>query len=177
MTSPPSASDAPSRTHCAPESLMNEPTTIVVKNQLCELERVSRAVAEFGARRALPAEVIFAGSLALDEILTNVISYGYEDAAEHEILVRLEAVGGMLTVVVEDDGRPFNPLAAAPVDTEAAIEDRAVGGLGIHLVREVMDDLAYRREAGKNVMVMKKSIVVYDAPGKRSKTPDRLKER
>jgi serine/threonine-protein kinase RsbW len=137
---------------------MSAPTCIVVKNQLCELERVSRAVAEFGARRALPAPVTFAGKLAVDEILTNVISYGYDDADEHQIVVRLDVTGGMLTVVVEDDGRPFNPLEAAPADVEAPLEDRRLGGLGIHLVRKVMDELAYRREPGKNVVVMKKSI-------------------
>ena len=135
------------------------PETVVVRNQLTELERVSHVVEAFGARHGLPAKVIFECNLALDEILTNVISYGYDDAQAHEIVVRLDTEGGAFTIEVEDDARPFNPLDAAAVDVDLPVEARAIGGLGIHLVRKVMDGLAYRREAGKNVLVMTKSIV------------------
>ena len=100
--------------------------------------------------------------LALDETLTNVVSYGYRDGLEHTILVRMRMLSTeharRIEVEVEDDGEPFNPLEARAPDVHATIEDRPIGGLGIYLVRRVMDDLEYRRQQGKNVLVMRKTV-------------------
>lgn len=141
---------------------MNGELTLTVKNDLAELARVSSAVAEFGQRHALPAAVLFDLHLALDEILTNVISYGYDDNREHEIVVRvtLPAVSPPrhIELEVRDDGLPFNPLDAAQPDVSAPVAERPIGGLGIYLVRRVMDDLEYRRQQGKNVLVMRKTL-------------------
>lgn len=141
---------------------MNAYTTVAFKNDLAELERLSSAVEEFGKRHDLPTTALFDLHLALDEILTNVVSYGYDDHHEHEIIVRL-ALGAdgdsrRLEVEVEDDGRPFNPLETAQPDVDGSVEDRTIGGLGIYLVRRVMDDLEYRRQQGKNVLVMRKTV-------------------
>lgn len=141
---------------------MNGELTLTVKNDLTELARVSSAVAEFGQRHALPAAVLFDLHLALDEILTNIISYGYDDNREHEIVVRVTLPAGSqprrIELEVRDDGRPFNPLDAAQPDVSAPVAERPVGGLGIYLVRRVMDDLEYRRQQGKNVLVMRKTL-------------------
>jgi anti-sigma regulatory factor (Ser/Thr protein kinase) len=94
----------------------------------------------------------------LEEVLANVISYGYDDAGEHEIMLRLSCTGEEITAEVEDGGRPFNPLAAAPPDTSKSLEDRPVGGLGIHLVRALMDAVEYSQQQGRNLLVMKKRI-------------------
>ena len=141
---------------------MSRDTTVALKNDLAELERLSGVVEQFGKRHGLPTTALFDLHLALDEILTNVVSYGYDDQHEHEIIVRLtlgaDGDSRQLEVEVEDDGRPFNPLETAPPDVNASIEDRPIGGLGIHLVRRVMDDLEYRRQRGKNVLVMRKTV-------------------
>jgi serine/threonine-protein kinase RsbW len=141
---------------------MNRQLTLILKNDLSELERVSSTLDAFGQRHAIPAAALFDLHLALDEILTNVMSYGYDDHAQHEIVVHLGISPGRaprhVEVAVEDDGRPFNPLDAAPPDVQASIEERPVGGLGIYLVRRVMDDLEYRRQPGKNVLVMRKTL-------------------
>lgn len=71
--------------------------------------------------------------------MSNVISYGYDDREEHKIIVCLLMQQGKLTVEVENDGRPFNPLDAPEPDIEKPLEERTLGGLGIHLVRNVMD--------------------------------------
>jgi serine/threonine-protein kinase RsbW len=93
--------------------------------------------------------------LVLEEIVTNVILYGCEDGLEHEISVRLSWEDPYIKLEVEDDGRPFNPLEAPPPDTGKPLAERQVGGLGIHLVREMMDELEYRRENDKNLLTLK----------------------
>lgn len=137
-------------------------TTVALKNDLVELERLSSVVEEFGKRHGVPTTALFDLHLALDEILTNVVSYGYDDQDEHEIIVRLAFAGDgnapRIEVEVEDDGRPFNPLETAPPDVNTSVEDRPIGGLGIYLVRRVMEDLEYRRQRGKNVFVMRKTL-------------------
>jgi anti-sigma regulatory factor (Ser/Thr protein kinase) len=137
---------------------MSTQVIVALKNDLAELERVSRVLDEFGQRHAIPAAALFDLHLALDEILTNVVSYGYDDHEEHAITVRLTLRPQRIAIEVEDDGRPFNPLDAPAPDTQQPIDERPVGGLGIYLVRRVMDDLEYRRQEGKNVLVMHKTL-------------------
>jgi len=134
---------------------MKQKKSIQFKNNLSELERLNLILAEFGERYHLPSKVLFNLNLALEEILTNIISYGYDDREEHEIIVRLSLEQGELTVEVEDDGRPFNPLEALEPDLNKPLEERPVGGLGIHLVRKLMDELAYQRQEGRNLLLIK----------------------
>ena len=142
---------------------MSHELTVTLKNDLGELERLGAVIQEFGKRHALLPDAIFDLHLALDEIVTNVVSYGHDDHRAHEIVVRMTMLSAAhprrIEVEVEDDGRPFNPLTVAAPAVNRPVEGRPVGGLGIHLVRKVMDDLEYRRHQGKNVLLMKKSIV------------------
>ena len=138
--------------------MTDELRSLQLKNDLAELDRVREAVTEFAGRHDVPAEPLFHLNLALEEVLTNVISYGYDDSGEHELIVRLGFQQGELWAEVEDDARPFNPLETPPVDVQMPLEERSIGGLGIHLVRSLMDELEYRREEGKNLFRMKKRI-------------------
>jgi anti-sigma regulatory factor (Ser/Thr protein kinase) len=131
---------------------------IPFKNQLSEIERLGQVMEEFAELHHLPPNLVFEINLALEEILTNVISYGYEDSGEHEIILRLLLKEGEVIAKVEDDGQPFNPLEAAEPDTSKPLEERPVGGLGIHLVRKFMDAVEYKRRQGKNLLAMKKRI-------------------
>ena len=90
-------------------------------------------------------------NIVLDDLLNNIISYAYPDEGEHEIEVRMDLSGERLTVIVADDGIPFNPLSVEKSDTDSSLEDREVGGLGIQLVRGFVDDATYQRRIGKNV--------------------------
>ena len=141
---------------------MSRQLTLTLKNDLAELARVSGVVDEFGERNAIPAAALFDLHLALDEILTNIVSYGYDDDHEHAIIVRLTLAAAQqpqrIDVEVEDDGRPFNPLEAPEPAVNRPLQERPIGGLGIYLVRRVMDSLEYRRQQGKNVLVMRKTL-------------------
>ena len=137
---------------------MSAQVTISFKNQLGEIERLGQVVAEFAQRQHWSSQVLFEVNVSLEEILTNVISYGYEDDKEHEIMLRLSFADGEMRAEIEDEGRPFNPLEAAEPDVTQPIADRKVGGLGIYLVRKFMTTLGYQRREGKNLLTLTKKI-------------------
>src|SRR5690606_35908678 len=89
-----------------------------------------------------------------DELLTNIIAYGYPDGARGEIAVRAAIADGRLRIAIEDDGQPFNPLDHPAPDLESALERRETGGFGIHIVRGSMDRIAYCRLPGRNLLTM-----------------------
>ena len=132
--------------------------TIVVKNEISAIEPLSRAVSDFCAQHGLPPAVRDDVNLALDEVVANVILHGFADSAEHNIIVRLCIDPGIVSVSVEDEGLPFNPLQTPEPDLALPIEQRPIGGLGIHLVRNIMDELEYQRLEGRNCLVMKKRV-------------------
>ena len=132
---------------------------VVLGNHLAEIGRLSLLVEEFGRAHALPEDVVHAFNLALDEIITNVIVHGYTDAQPHTIPVRLWRDGETVHAEIEDDGRAFNPLDVPPPDLDVPIEERKVGGLGLFLVRAMMDQFEYRREDDRNVVRLSKGVV------------------
>jgi anti-sigma regulatory factor (Ser/Thr protein kinase) len=117
-------------------------------------------VEAFGMERGLHPKIVFHLTLVLDELTTNIISYGYADFDEHPIDVTIELEGDILTIRVEDDAEPFNILEAPEPELDVPLEDRLkpVGGLGIHLVKNMVHDIHYQREDGKNVLTLNKNI-------------------
>ncbi|MDE0331713.1 MAG: ATP-binding protein [Nitrospinae bacterium] len=117
-----------------------------------DLPRIQSAIGEFSREQDWPPDIEFQVDLVLEELVLNVIHHG-SDSGEGEIKIELISDAESVIIEIIDDGRPFDPLTDAPEpDTESAIEDRAVGGLGIHLVRTMMDEVTYRREENKNYM-------------------------
>ena len=94
----------------------------------------------------------------MDEIFTNIISYGYTDQAEHTVRVCVSADADHLTIVVEDDGVPFNPIERLTPKVPDNVESCKIGGLGIHLVKNLVDDIGYRRCDGKNILTLTKTV-------------------
>ena len=122
-----------------------------LKNDLSELARVAEALESLGASRDWPAKWIVNLNLSLDELITNIVSYGYRDTGEHEIRVTLTERDGSAVVVLEDDGIAFDPFTAAPApDLDAGVEERRIGGLGVYFVKTLMDEVAYERVDGCN---------------------------
>jgi anti-sigma regulatory factor (Ser/Thr protein kinase) len=131
-----------------------------VVNDLSEIARVATLVEDFAARHDFQESVAVALNVSLDEILNNIISYAYDDAGRHDILVRLELRSGAVEVLVEDDGKAFDPLAvAAPRPrSESGAADAALGGVGLHFVRSLMDRLEYARHDGFNRLRLVKKL-------------------
>jgi Amt family ammonium transporter len=123
-----------------------------VKNDLSEIATINATFGEFAKEHNLPTKIRRRMSVAFDDLLNNVISYAFQDEDEHEVEIRAELTGDRLTVTISDDGIPFNPLGITVPDTSASLEEREVGGLGIHLVRNMADDISYQRRIDRNVL-------------------------
>jgi len=137
---------------------MTAELVLSIKNDPAETERLTARVTEFGTRHALPDRIVSHVNLALDEAITNIVFYAYDDADDHEIGVRISLAQGMLTAEIVDDGRAFDPLQVAAPDLAAPLEERAIGGLGVHLMRHLVDDIRYRRDGGRNHLIFTKRI-------------------
>ena len=127
-----------------------------LRAQSAEVRQVEGWLRDFAGQAAWPDAVRNAFDLALEEWITNVITYGCADKLEHSIVVRLTMTPGEARVEIEDDGHAFNPLTHPPVDTSVPLEQRGIGGLGIHMIKKLMDGVDYRRTEGRNILTLRK---------------------
>jgi anti-sigma regulatory factor (Ser/Thr protein kinase) len=123
-----------------------------LRNELDELDRLNARVAEFVEAHQLHPQVAFTLDLVIEEMLTNTIKYGYDDPGPHDLDVRIELQPPHLLVHLEDDGHPFDPRAAPEPPKGVPLRDMKIGGLGIHLVRNMTARLDYRRENDRNIL-------------------------
>jgi serine/threonine-protein kinase RsbW len=124
-------------------------------SRLADLSRATQEAVQFLEDRGVAGRAVYLANLAIEEMATNIIKYGYDDKAVHEILLRLQIHPGALVLVLEDDGHPFNPLEAPEPDVGLPAEQRAPGGLGIHLVRKLVEQMDYERRGGRNRLTVK----------------------
>ena len=130
----------------------------VLRNDLAEVSRIVDRFGAFARSNDLPDTLRQQMAMAFDEVVANIVSYGYDDDAEHQIAVRVDLDGGVLVVTVEDDGKPFDPLAQDDPDVTVGLDEREIGGLGIFLVKELMDEVTWERRADRNVLVLRKQV-------------------
>jgi sigma-B regulation protein RsbU (phosphoserine phosphatase) len=97
-------------------------------------------------------------NLALEEAVVNVMNYAYPSGTRGDVLIDAEADGMCLTFIITDSGTPFDPTTRGEVDTTLSAEERGIGGLGIHLVRQIMDSINYERINGLNVLTLRKKL-------------------
>ena len=134
---------------------MGDKASITIKTTRDELINIASFVEEIGNREGWPFELVFRINLVLEELGLNIIDYAHDDGGVHEFDISLTPGEDAITIDVVDDGKAFDPLSDAPkVDIESSLEDRRVGGLGLHLVRTTMDEMSYRREHGKNHLTL-----------------------
>jgi anti-sigma regulatory factor (Ser/Thr protein kinase) len=127
---------------------------LTIRNRLDELGPASMWLQGFADSIGLPDEMRYRLDTGLNEAVTNVISYAYPDAGEHLIRLRLRVHDDAVSLEVEDDGLPFDPLRAASRPAPHTLEEAPIGGLGIQLIRSMLDECHYRREAGLNHLTM-----------------------
>ena len=133
---------------------MSATLSLKIETKRDELDRVVAALEDLGEQEGWSPELAFRVHLVVEELVVNIMDYGFDDGL-HEIDFTLTSEPDSLTIEIVDGGKPFDPLNDAPApDTDAAIEDRRVGGLGIHLVRTMMDQTHYRREDGTNHLTL-----------------------
>ena len=140
---------------------MQDELVIELKSELTEIARLAGQVQAFGIRNNVPETAIGHLNLALDELITNTISYGVVDGPGHRIKVTLRLDDGALSVELLDNGRPFAPFQGDDPDVTRSVEDRAIGELGLYLVRKLMDHVDYENVNGQNRVTLIKNT----APG------------
>jgi serine/threonine-protein kinase RsbW len=126
--------------------------TLVTHNDYNDLTNLISQANAFFESNSLPDRLIYTANLVMEEILTNIVKYAFSDSGNHAICVKMRLERDCLEIDFEDDGNAFDPLAAPPPDFKDSIMDCEVGGLGIHLVKNVVSSISYRRDASKNLL-------------------------
>lgn len=123
-----------------------------------EVDRVHAAFAQFADANGLPAPVRRSLNVALDELLTNTTVHGFGGRGGGAVTVEVELRADRISVTITDDGKPFDPFEVAAPDTSLPVAERTAGGLGLHLVRGLLDEVSYERRSGRNVVVLAKRL-------------------
>lgn len=131
-------------------------------NKRSEIPRLAGIVQRFGQDNRLSDDDIMRIRLVLDEVIVNIVAHGYEDAGDHRdhdirIQLGLDA-GDLLTIRVTDDARQYDPRSAPAPRFDLPVEERRKGGLGVHIVKAIMDTIDYRRVDGHNVLTLTKQL-------------------
>ena len=133
--------------------------TLELDAEIESLATADKAVGDFAESMSWPDEATFKVKLVLEEILMNVISYGGDSSQKPRITLHLSQQNDLLSMEISDDGIAFDPLTAPPPDLESDLDDRPIGGLGVHLVRELMDNVSYRFKYGRNHLLVTKALI------------------
>ena len=137
---------------------MTHQLDLALCNRPAEIARAQDQLEQFAAAHHFTDQKLHEVQLALEEHLANILHYGYADGGEHQIQIGIRLTDADLRIQVQDDGRVFNPLEHPSPDLSLPLDQRPIGGLGIHMIRNSLDGLEYRREDGKNILVMIKRI-------------------
>ena len=129
-----------------------------IKNQVEELERVARFIDEIGEELSLDMELQMNLNLVMEEMVSNIIFYAYPEGVEATIELLAECDGKELTLILSDQGRAFDPTLKENFDMDVNPAERELGGMGIFIVKNIMNQVTYQRLEGRNLLTMKKSI-------------------
>jgi serine/threonine-protein kinase RsbW len=131
---------------------------IHIRNNTAELERANREIGRYLESEGFAHHLIQSVTLGLEEVVTNIIKYGYDDLEEHQIEITLQLTDSRLRLLTVDDGHEFNPLDHPQPDLAKSLDDREPGGLGIFFLSKLFDNIQYRRENGRNSLTLVKVI-------------------
>ena len=130
---------------------------LVLTTEIAEFDRLRSWFQEFARQVELPEEITSRMLIAADEVFTNIAAYAYPGAAG-QVEVSAEQKAAMLCLTFKDTGKPFDPTKSADPDIQAPAAERPIGGLGIFVMKKLMDQVEYRRENGCNILTLSKRI-------------------
>ena len=137
---------------------MSTHKTVQINNQRNQIDTVRKLFDDYSKENKLTEKTSHDIQMALDELLTNIVSYGYEDTDEHWIDVHFGVDDGVLKVEIVDDSKPYNILERDDPDISLSMEDKPIGGLGVFLIKKLMSNVDYYTKEGKNHLVMTKEL-------------------
>ncbi|MCS5646493.1 MAG: ATP-binding protein [Candidatus Marinimicrobia bacterium] len=138
---------------------MSTNKTVRITNQRDQVDTVRKFFDDYSKENKLTEKTVHDIQMALDELLTNIVNYGYEDSDEHKIDVRFGINDDAVRVEIIDDSKPYNILEQENPDISLSVEDKPIGGLGIFLIKKLMSNVDYYTKEGKNHLVMTKELV------------------
>jgi anti-sigma regulatory factor (Ser/Thr protein kinase) len=130
----------------------------VIENQIGELSTLAEQIDDLAAQWDLAQAMAMNINLVVEEAVSNIIFYAYNNNYKHKIKISISLENKMLTIKITDDGIPFNPLEQQQPDINLPAEERPVGGLGIFLISHMMDELNYIRKGNQNILTLYKSL-------------------
>ena len=131
---------------------------LLLLNRQSEVQQLHDKLEALARETGIAPEHLHKVQLSAEEYVTNVFKYAFDQQGEHQVKVRLQLENGELSLEFEDEGRPFNLLEYPTPDLTVPLDQRPIGGLGIHMIRQSMDQVAYCRKAGKNIVVMTRRV-------------------
>ena len=137
--------------------MKNAEVKLTVKNRIEDLLRVNSIFESFATQHDIGGKLRYHLLVSIEEILTNIIKYGFDEQGVHPIHITFRNDSGAIEMEFEDRGREFNPLEVGEPDLDTPIEDRQLGGLGIHLVKNMVDVAQYRRVGDRNILLLRKT--------------------
>ena len=132
--------------------------SIVLTNDISEVGKLNAFVEEIGNEFSLSSDIIFNLNLVLEEAVVNVINYAYPKEEHQSIYLSAKLLEGSIVFVLTDTGLEFDPTKAPDADITLSADDRPIGGLGIFLIRQIMNEVKYERIDGKNVLTLEKRL-------------------
>jgi serine/threonine-protein kinase RsbW len=132
--------------------------SLLIDNQIDELNRVAIWLEELGDEWILSMSFVLSLNLVLEEALTNTILYGYEDEQHHTIEILFSKTENLLNISIVDDGLAYDPTSIPDPDISLSVQDRPIGGLGVFLIKKIMDSVEYQRIENKNHLMLTKKI-------------------
>ncbi|MYD72445.1 MAG: ATP-binding protein [Acidobacteria bacterium] len=136
----------------------DEALQVSIMPRVTELQALSRRVEEYGDARGLPEPTVFVINLALDELITNSVMHGFTGVGDPHIDIGLLVEGNSLKLTVKDNGAPFDPTADTDPDLDSSLEDRRIGGLGLHLVKSFANRIHYEYVDGQNCLTLEHDL-------------------
>lgn len=132
--------------------------SIILANDVSEISRLYEFVEEVGNDFELSPDIVFNLNLVLEEAVVNIINYAYPKEEHESIYLSARMHEGSIILVLTDTGKEFDPTAAPEADVTLSADDRQIGGLGIFLIRQIMNEVKYERIEGKNVLTLEKKL-------------------
>jgi serine/threonine-protein kinase RsbW len=127
-----------------------------VNNQIDELTRIASFLDETGEEWGLSTTLVMSLNLVMEEALTNIILYGFEKGSKHTIEIDFKKESNNLLITISDDGHKYDPTLKADPDITLSADERPVGGLGIFLIKKIMDKVEYKRKGSRNILILTK---------------------
>lgn len=131
---------------------------LTLHNDVQQISKLADFVDAIAEEASIDPSLAMSLNLALEEAVTNVVMYAYPAGEEGDVDIVAALSDGSLLFTISDKGIPFDPTKKEDADITLGVEERQIGGLGIFLVRQLMDTVEYKRKDGYNILTMKKKL-------------------